>query len=194
MSLMAESVRIVSECSITGSPRRHGEHREPSGVLVELCVLRVSVVFHPHIWRREMAKKVIATDKAPAAVGPYSQAVRVGDLIYTAGQLGILPGTKEFAGPDIESQTRQALENLKAILEAAGSCLRHVVKTTVFLADIGEFARMNGVYAEFFPEEPPARSAVQVAALPLEARVEIEAVAEACECEHPGEEECKCEC
>ncbi|HEC35274.1 MAG TPA: RidA family protein, partial [Anaerolineae bacterium] len=91
---------------------------------------------------------------------------------------------------DVESQTHQALENLKAILEAAGSCLRHVVKTTVFLQDIGEFARMNEVYAEFFPEEPPARSAVQVAALPLGARVEIEAVAEACNCNEPREYGC----
>ncbi len=126
-----------------------------------------------------MNKQIIATDKAPAAVGPYSQGVRVGDFIFTAGQLGIVPGTKEFAGPDVEAQTRQALENLKAVLEAGGSCLKHVVKTTVFLQDIGEFARMNAVYAEFFPENPPARSAVQVAALPLGGRVEIEAVAEA---------------
>jgi 2-iminobutanoate/2-iminopropanoate deaminase len=128
-----------------------------------------------------VGKRIVATDKAPAAVGPYSQGVCVGDFIFTAGQLGIIPGTKEFAGPDIEAQTRQALENLKAVLEAGGSCLEHVVKTTVFLQDIGEFARMNAVYAEFFPEGPPARSAVQVAALPLNGRVEIEAVAEACE-------------
>lgn len=138
-----------------------------------------------------MAKETIATSEAPAAVGPYSQAVQVGGLIYTAGQLGIVPGSKKFAGPDVESQTHQALENLKAILEAAGSCLRHVVKTTVFLQDIGEFARMNEVYAEFFPEEPPARSAVQVAALPLGARVEIEAVAEACNCNEPREYGCQ---
>jgi 2-iminobutanoate/2-iminopropanoate deaminase len=128
-----------------------------------------------------MNKQIITTDKAPAAVGPYSQGVRLGDFIFTAGQLGIVPGTKEFAGPDIEAQTRQALENLRAVLEAGGSCLEHVVKITVFLQDIGEFARMNAVYAGFFPENPPARSAVQVAALPLGGRVEIEAVAEACD-------------
>jgi 2-iminobutanoate/2-iminopropanoate deaminase len=122
-------------------------------------------------------KQIVATDKAPAAVGPYSQGVRAGNLVFTAGQLGIVPGTKEFAGPDIESQTRQALENLGAVLEAAGSGLEHVLKTTVFLQDIGEFTRMNAVYAEFFPENPPGRSAVQVAALPLGGRVEIEAVA-----------------
>jgi len=138
-----------------------------------------------------MSKTVIATDQAPAAVGPYSQGVRVGDLVITAGQLGIVPGTKEFAGPDIESQTRQALENVKAVLEAAGSCLEHVAKTTVFLADIEEFSRMNGIYAEFFGQNPPARSAVQVAALPLGGRVEIEAIAEACDCNSPAE--CGCQ-
>jgi len=140
-----------------------------------------------------MQKEVIATQKAPAAVGPYSQGIRAGDFIYTAGQLGIIPGTKEFAGSEIEDQTRQALQNLQAVLEACGSCLEHVVKTTVFLADMGEFARMNGVYAEFFPESPPARSAVQAAALPLGGRVEIEAVALACDCEG-GQEDCGCGC
>ncbi len=139
-----------------------------------------------------MDREIISTDKAPAAVGPYSQAVHVGNLIYTAGQLGIVPGTKDFAGPDIEAQTRQALENLKAVLEEAGSCLRHAVKTTVFLQDMGEFARMNAIYAEFFPEEPPARSAVEVAALPLGGRVEIEAVAEACNCDSQEERGCHC--
>lgn len=137
-----------------------------------------------------MEKQIISTSGAPAAVGPYSQAVRVGDWIFTAGQLGLVPGTKELAGPDIESQTRQALENLRAILEAAGSCLHHVVKTTVFLQDLGEFGQMNRVYAEFFPENPPARSTVQVAALPMGARVEIEAVAVACDCGPSGH--CSC--
>jgi 2-iminobutanoate/2-iminopropanoate deaminase len=138
-----------------------------------------------------MDKEIITTEKAPAAVGPYSQAVRAGDLIFTAGQLGIVPGTKDFAGPDIEAQTRQALENLKAVLEAAGSCLKHAVKNTVFLADMGEFARMNAVYAEYFAENPPARSAVQAAALPLGGRIEIESVALACDCD--GDDEgCGC--
>lgn len=128
-----------------------------------------------------MEKRIIATDKAPGAVGPYSQAVRVGDFVFTAGQLGLVPGTKEFAGDEIESQTRQALQNLQAVLKASGSCLDHVIKTTVFLADMGEFARMNSVYADFFPHQPPSRSAVEAAALPLGGRVEIEAVALACE-------------
>ncbi len=139
-----------------------------------------------------MQKAIVATDQAPAAVGPYSQAIRSGDLIFTAGQLGLVPGTKAFAGPDIESQTRQALENLQAVLEASGSCLKHVLKTTVFLADMGEFAVMNAVYAQFFPTEPPARSAIQAAALPLGGRVEIEAVAMACDCDDSGEE-CHCD-
>ncbi len=129
-----------------------------------------------------MTKRVITTDKAPAAVGPYSQGVRVGDLICTAGQLGIVPGSKDFAGPDIQSQTRQALQNVRAVLEAGGSCLDHVIKATVFLQDIGEFSLMNEVYAQFFQDNPPARSAVQVAALPLGGRVEIEVIAEVCDC------------
>jgi len=137
-----------------------------------------------------MGKQIVATEKAPAAVGPYSQAVRIGDFVYTAGQLGIVPGSKEFAGPGVEAQTRQALQNLRAVLEAAGSCLEHVIKTTVFLQDMGEFGQMNAVYAEFFPDGPPARSAVEVAALPLGGRVEIEAVAEACDC--PSSQECDC--
>jgi len=129
-----------------------------------------------------MSKQIIATDKAPAAAGPYSQAVRVGDFIFSAGQLGLVPETRKFAGSDIEAQTRQALENVKAIVEAAGSCLKHVVKTTVFLQDIQEWPLMNAIYAEYFPEEAPARSAVQVAALPMGARMEIEVVAIACDC------------
>jgi 2-iminobutanoate/2-iminopropanoate deaminase len=129
------------------------------------------------------AREIIATDMAPAAIGPYSQAVRVGDLLFTAGQAGLVPGTKALVGADIESQTRQTLENLKAIVEAGGSCLKHVVKTTVFLVDMGEFTRMNAIYAEFFPEAPPARSTVQAAALPMGARVEIEAVALICDCQ-----------
>jgi 2-iminobutanoate/2-iminopropanoate deaminase len=128
-----------------------------------------------------MNKEVIATDSAPAAVGPYSQAVRVGNLIFTAGQVGLVPGTKEFAGDDIASQTRQVLQNIKAVLEAAGSCMECVVKATVFLQDIAEYPLMNKVYSEFFAQDPPGRSAVQVAALPLGARVEIEVVAEACD-------------
>jgi 2-iminobutanoate/2-iminopropanoate deaminase len=124
-----------------------------------------------------MNREIIATDKAPAAVGPYSQAVRAGDFIFTAGQIPLDPATGHMVEGGIEAQTRQALTNLSAVLEAAGTALANVVKTTVFLTDIGEFKLMNSVYAEFFPDAPPARSAVQVAALPLGARVEIESVA-----------------
>lgn len=130
-----------------------------------------------------MKRKIISTEQAPPAVGPYSQAVLAGDLVFTAGQLGLVPGTKEFAGPDIESQTRQALQNLEAILQAAGTCLRHAVKVTVFLADINDFPLMNAIYGKFFSETPPARSAAQVAALPLGAKVMIDIVAQACDCE-----------
>ena len=129
-----------------------------------------------------MSKEVVTTDKAPAAIGPYSQGIRVGNLVFTAGQVGLVPGTKEFAGTDITSQTRQALQNLQAVLEAGGSCLAHVVKTTVFIADMKEFPLMNEIYAQFFGANAPARSTVQVAALPMGARVEIEAIAEVCDC------------
>jgi 2-iminobutanoate/2-iminopropanoate deaminase len=139
-----------------------------------------------------MGKEVIATDGAPAAVGAYSQGIRVGGLIFTAGQLGIVPGTKDFAGPDIASQTRQALQNVQAVLEAGGSCLDHVVKATVFMQDMTEFASMNEVYAQFFSKKPPARSTVQVAALPLGGRVEIEAVGEACDCDKATSGCCDC--
>jgi 2-iminobutanoate/2-iminopropanoate deaminase len=130
-----------------------------------------------------MKREIISTDDAPPAVGPYSQAVRAGDLVFTAGQLGLVPGTKAFAGPDIESQTRQALLNLQSILQAAGSCLEDAVKVTVFLDDMNEFPLMNSVYAEFFPETPPARAAAQAAALPLGAKVMIDVVAMADDCE-----------
>jgi 2-iminobutanoate/2-iminopropanoate deaminase len=122
-------------------------------------------------------KKTIATDKAPKALGPYSVAVSTGHLVFTAGQLGLDPATNKLAEGGIQAQTRQALTNIKAVLEAAGTGLDKVIKTTVFLQDMGEFQAMNAVYAQFFPEEPPARSTVEVAALPLGARVEIEAVA-----------------
>ncbi len=124
-----------------------------------------------------MKKSIIHTENAPAAVGPYSQGTRTGQFVYTAGQIPLDSATGKMVEGGIEAQTRQSLTNLKAVLEAGGASLDSVMKTTVFLLDMGEFAAMNGVYAEFFGENPPARSAVQVAALPLGARVEIEAVA-----------------
>ncbi len=119
----------------------------------------------------------IHTPNAPAAIGPYSQAVKAGNTLYISGQLPIDPATGEFAGSDIATQTRQALTNLRSILEEAGYCLADVVKTTVLLSDIAEFADMNAVYAEFFTAPFPARAAFQVAALPKAAKVEIEAIA-----------------
>lgn len=124
-----------------------------------------------------MKREIIRTDNAPAAIGPYSQGIKTGSLIFTAGQIALDPASGKLVEGGIEAQTRQVLTNLKHILEAAGASLETVVKTTVFLADMGEFAALNNVYAEFFGEAMPARSTVQVAALPLGARVEIEAVA-----------------
>ena len=122
--------------------------------------------------------KVISTKKAPAAIGPYSQAIQVGNLIYTSGQIPIDPATGAFVEGGIKEQTRQSLTNVKAILEEAGLSMSNVVKTTVFMADMGNFAEMNAVYAEFFTEPYPARSAVAVKTLPKDALVEIEVVAE----------------
>lgn len=122
-------------------------------------------------------KKIVRSDKAPAALGPYSIANTGGPFVFTAGQLGLIPATGVLAEGGIEAETRQALENLKTVLTAANSCMESVVKTTVFLRDINEFAKMNAVYAEFFASDCPARSAVQVAALPKNGAVEIEAIA-----------------
>lgn len=122
-------------------------------------------------------KKVISTTKAPSAIGPYSQAIQVGNLVYTSGQIPIDPATGEFVEGGIKEQTRQSLLNVKAILEEVGLTMESVVKTTVFMADMNDFADMNAVYAEFFTEPFPARSAVAVKTLPKEALVEIEVVA-----------------
>jgi len=122
-------------------------------------------------------KKVIHTEKAPKAVGPYSQAISTGNLLFTAGQVAIDPATGKLVEGGIQEQTRQVLENLKAILTAASTDFSKVVKSTVFLQDIKNFADFNRVYAEYFPSEPPARSTFEVGALPLGAMVEIELIA-----------------
>jgi 2-iminobutanoate/2-iminopropanoate deaminase len=124
-----------------------------------------------------MPKTVIHTEKAPKAIGPYSQAIRTDTLVYTAGQVGFDPATGDLVSAEVEAQTRQALTNLLHVLQAAGSDIANVVKTTVFLKDMNDFAKMNGIYAEFFGDNPPARSTVAVAGLPKGALVEIEAVA-----------------
>ena len=121
--------------------------------------------------------QIIHTEKAPAAIGPYSQAVKTGNLLFISGQIPIDPATGVFAGEDISTQTRQSLSNVKAILEEAGYTLADVVKTTVLLSDMGNFAAMNAVYAEFFPSNCPARAAFAVKELPKGALVEIEAIA-----------------
>jgi 2-iminobutanoate/2-iminopropanoate deaminase len=125
-------------------------------------------------------RQVISTPNAPKAIGPYSQAIRAGNLVFTAGQIGLDPSTMEIVTSEasgVEAETRQALTNLKHVLEAAGSGLNHVVKTTVFLTDMENFSAMNAVYAEFFAESFPARSTIAAAGLPKGALVEIEAVA-----------------
>lgn len=122
-------------------------------------------------------RTIISTQQAPAAVGPYSQAVQIGDLIYSAGQIPLVPETGKMIEGGIEVQTRQVMQNLSAVLEAAGSNLSNVIKTTIFVTDLADFAAINQVYGSFFEVDPPARSTVQVAALPLGAQVEIEVVA-----------------
>jgi 2-iminobutanoate/2-iminopropanoate deaminase len=125
----------------------------------------------------DMDKKVITSEKAPKALGPYSVAIRTGNLVFTSGQLGLNPATGDLAPGGIEAETRQSLTNLRNVLADSGSALDAVVKTIVFLEDMADFPKMNAVYAEFFPENPPARSTVQVAALPKNGAVEIEVVA-----------------
>ncbi len=124
-----------------------------------------------------MNKIIVQTDKAPRAIGPYSQAIRIDTLVYTAGQIGLDPATMELVSGGVQEQTRQVLANLSQVLAAAGSSLGNVVKTTVFLKNMNDFASMNAVYAEYFGDTPPARSTVAVAGLPKNALVEIEVVA-----------------
>jgi len=125
----------------------------------------------------DIMKKVIKSDKAPEALGPYSQAIQAGDYLFTSGQVAIDPATGQVVKGGIQAQARQVMENLNAVLESAGADFSMVVKATVYLADINDFAELNGVYGEYFASDPPARSAFQVAALPLGAMVEIEMVA-----------------
>lgn len=122
-------------------------------------------------------KEIISTENAPGAIGPYSQAIKAGNMVFVSGQIPIDPATGEFVSGDIHEQTSQVLRNLSAILDAAGTSLNNVVKTTVFLADMNDFSAMNAVYSEFFNENKPARATVEAARLPRDARVEIECIA-----------------
>ena len=124
-----------------------------------------------------MEKRIIKTDLAPAAIGPYSQGIRIGDFLFTSGQIALDPATEEMCSGEIEQETEKTLQNIEAILNAGGLSLIHVVKTTVYLADLNHFSRMNQVYEQFFSTNKPARACVQVAALPKGAKVEIDAVA-----------------
>jgi len=127
--------------------------------------------------RRKIMKKAISTDKAPKAIGPYSQAIKANGFLFVSGQIPLDPVKGEIVGTTIEEQTHQVLKNLQAILEAVGSSMANVVKATVYLADLNDFSRMNAIYAQYFPEPYPARAAFQVARLPREARIEIEVLA-----------------
>lgn len=122
-------------------------------------------------------KEIISTENAPGAIGPYSQAVKTGNMVFLSGQIPIDPQTGEFVAGGVAEQTEQVLKNLSAVLEAAGTSLNDVVKTTVFLADMNDFTAMNEVYARYFSENKPARATVQAARLPRDARVEIECIA-----------------
>ncbi len=122
-------------------------------------------------------KEIVATERAPQAIGPYSQAVRAGNLVFASGQIPIDPATKEFVAGGIAEQTEQVLKNLTAVFEAADVRMDQIVKTTVFLADMNDFTAMNEVYGKYFAEDPPARATVQAARLPRDAKVEIEAIA-----------------
>jgi len=126
-----------------------------------------------------VARQVVDTDSAPKAIGPYSQAIKVGNLIFTSGQIAIDPEKNELISAGIQEQTRRVLENLKAVLETAGSSLENVVKTTVYLSDMNEFSAMNEVYAQFFESTKPARATVEVSRLPKDVKVEIDAIATA---------------
>jgi 2-iminobutanoate/2-iminopropanoate deaminase len=125
----------------------------------------------------ETVKQIVTSKEAPHAIGPYSQAIIAGGFVFTSGQIPLDPGTGEFVSGGISEQTEQVLRNISKVLEGAGTTLKRVVKTTVFLADMGDFAAMNEVYGRFFDTEPPARSTVQAARLPRDARVEIDVVA-----------------
>ena len=120
---------------------------------------------------------VISTDKAPKAIGPYSQAVATEDLIYTSGQIALDPKTQQLVSGDVRAQTEQVMENLAAVLQAAGAGFPNVIKATIFVVDLNDFATVNEIYGKRFPKDPPARSTVQVAALPKGARVEVELIA-----------------
>lgn len=124
-----------------------------------------------------MTKQVIATADAPAAIGPYSQAIRVGQTVWCSGQIALDPKTGSMVGGGVEAETHQVMANLRAVLEASGASLGDVVRTTIFLADLADFAHVNAIYGAAFPSSPPARATVQVAALPRGARVEIDAIA-----------------
>lgn len=144
---------------------------------MRIAVIATSAALAATLAAAAGANEIVATDRAPAAIGPYSQAVLAGDTLYMAGQIAIDPASGELRSGTIEEETQLVLENLQAVLVAAGMSLADVVSTTVFMADLDEFSAMNAVYATYFPEHPPARATVQVARLPRDVKIEISAIA-----------------
>eukprot|EP01023_Acetabularia_acetabulum_P015948 TRINITY_DN1784_c0_g1_i1.p1 TRINITY_DN1784_c0_g1~~TRINITY_DN1784_c0_g1_i1.p1 ORF type:complete len:165 (-),score=29.47 TRINITY_DN1784_c0_g1_i1:109-603(-) len=139
---------------------------------------RVSVPRQRQVSTAIFAQKlVVSTDKAPAALGPYSQAIKAGNMLYVSGQIGLVPETMEFEADDVEVQTEQVMKNMGSVLEASGCDYSKVIKTTILLEDINDFVKVNSIYGRFFPENPPARSTFAVKSLPKGAKVEIEAIA-----------------
>jgi len=124
-----------------------------------------------------MDRTIISTDKAPAAIGPYSQAVKVGNMVFTSGQIPLIPGSMELVSGDIQAETKQCMENLKAILAEAGTSLDNCIKLTIYIKDMDQFGKINETYGTFFQDNPPARSCVEVARLPKDVNIEIEAIA-----------------
>lgn len=143
-----------------------------------LALLAAAALFAAPVALAQSGAEVIATPNSPAAIGPYSQAIRVGNTLYLAGQIALDPATNQMiADRSIEAETRRVLDNLKAVVEAAGFRMSDIVSTTVFMADLNEFGRMNAIYATYFPTNPPARATVQAARLPRDVRIEIAAIA-----------------
>lgn len=151
-----------------GNDRNFGRTRASALVLAVLALALAGFA---------AGRKSVSTDGAPKAIGPYSQGVVIGDLVFVAGQIGVDPATQKLVEPDIKLQTDRALNNIQAILQAAGLRMENVVRTTVYMTDIAEFSQMNETYAHHFTKDPPARSTVQVAALPKAAKIEIDAIA-----------------
>jgi 2-iminobutanoate/2-iminopropanoate deaminase len=176
----ANAARENFFAAVLGHGNRATECKVDGVLTCGFALDRIEPVLLAFFWgdsRRIAMREIVATEHGPKAIGPYSQAVKANGFVFTAGQVALDPATGAMVGTEIKAQTERVMENLKGIVEAAGSSLHKVVKTTVFLKDMNDFAAMNEIYAKYFPSAPPARSTVEVARLPKDARVEIEVVA-----------------